>query len=96
MGVIISMDEYYNDLLKSFSETKDIEEMKKLFSEMFTESEIHDFQLRWALLDKLTRGMSQRDIASDLGISLCKITRGAKLLKNKDSKLYEIFSKKEK
>ena len=33
----------------------------------------------------LHKGLPQRDIAEQLGISLCKITRGAKILKQNDS-----------
>lgn len=37
--------------------------------------------LRWRLVTMLAEGMTQRAIANRLGISLCKITRGARELK---------------
>jgi len=51
---------------------------------MLTPREYHDFMLRWELLTLLADGVSQRNIAERLGISLCKITRGAKILKKKN------------
>jgi len=59
--------------------------MRKFFSEIFTPAEIDDFVLRWRLMEMLQNGVSQRDIATELGISLCKITRGSKVLRTGNS-----------
>ena len=59
--------------------------MKKFFSEIFTPAEIQDVALRWRLMTMLHEGVPQREIADDLGISLCKITRGSKVLKDRGS-----------
>lgn len=53
--------------------------------EVLTPSEFDDLALRWLLMKRLDRGETQRSIAGDLKISLCKITRGSKVLKNPDS-----------
>ena len=66
-------------------------EMKKLFSEIFTPSELDDLTLRWKLIRELSQGKTQREVAKDLGISLCKITRGSRLLKDKHSVVRRIF-----
>jgi TrpR family trp operon transcriptional repressor len=60
-------------------------EMRRFFNEILTAAEMRDLALRWLLLKKLSAGMPQRKIADELGISLCKITRGSKLLKNRKS-----------
>ena len=60
-------------------------EMRRFFDEILTAAETRDLALRWLLLNKLSAGMSQRKIADELGISLCKITRGSKILKNRKS-----------
>ena len=65
--------------------------MKKLLAELLTEAELDDLVLRWRLLGQLAYGVPQREISKKLGISLCKITRGAKILKNDKSALYSIF-----
>jgi TrpR family trp operon transcriptional repressor len=59
--------------------------MDRFLSEILTPAELHDLALRWELMNKLSQGDSQRQIASELGISLCKITRGAKILKDMQS-----------
>ncbi|MBD3180563.1 MAG: transcriptional regulator [Candidatus Latescibacteria bacterium] len=68
--------------------------MSKFFSEIFTPAEIDDFVLRWRLMKMLRQGIPQREIASELGISLCKITRGSKILKTKNSVTERIMKDK--
>ena len=68
--------------------------MKKFFGEIFTEPEMKDFALRWYLMKLLKKRIPQRKIASELKISLCKITRGAKILKDSKSISYKILNKK--
>lgn len=67
------------------------DEVVKLFEELFTENELKDFNNRWLLIKDLHNGETQRDISKNLGISLCKITRGSKLLKNKNSIVNKIL-----
>ena len=66
-------------------------EIKLFFDEILTDKEKKDIALRWELLKKLKVGMPQRAIASELGISLCKITRGSKILKTEDSIIRRIL-----
>ena len=60
-------------------------EMCKFLKELLTAGEMRDITLRWMLLERLAAGETQRRIAEDLKISLCKITRGSKILKQQDS-----------
>jgi len=41
----------------------------------------------------LNDGYTQRDIAKELQVSLCKVTRGAKIIKNKNSILTKYLIK---
>jgi TrpR family trp operon transcriptional repressor len=52
---------------------------------ILTKYEIKEIAGRWELVKLLYNGMSQRKIAEQLGMSLCKITRGSKELKKRDS-----------
>ncbi|MGM0443540.1 MAG: Trp family transcriptional regulator [Fibrobacterota bacterium] len=61
------------------------DEIASLLQELFTETELSKLTLRWELIRRLRRGETQRRIAADLGISLCKVTRGNKILKDKTS-----------
>ncbi|MFA5902817.1 MAG: Trp family transcriptional regulator [Desulfobacula sp.] len=69
-----------------------IDELKRFFEDIFTTSELNDISLRWKLLKDLHKGMSQRKIAEKYKISLCKITRGSKILKKKDSAVLKILN----
>lgn len=59
------------------------EEMKRFLKELLTPGEVRDITLRWRLLEQLAAGETQRKIAEELRISLCKITRGSRILKQK-------------
>jgi TrpR family trp operon transcriptional repressor len=49
---------------------------------LLTPREREEIALRWQLVQLLAEGLSQRAISGQLGISLCKITRGARELKS--------------
>ncbi|MDX9809070.1 MAG: Trp family transcriptional regulator [Sphaerochaetaceae bacterium] len=85
------MNTDYDELIEVFAKTTSKKEMFKLFEELFTQREKYDFALRWRLLKDLFEGRTQRDIASSLGISLCKITRGSKILKDSQSQIAELL-----
>lgn len=72
---------------------KDREEMELFLEELLTRGELCDVTLRWRLLELLSAGMPQRKIAEELQISLCKITRGSRILKNKKSVACRLLSK---
>ncbi|MHC5082427.1 MAG: Trp family transcriptional regulator [Planctomycetota bacterium] len=64
---------------------EDPQQMGAFLEEILTPAERKDLSLRWELMRMLKQGVPQRQIASQLGISLCKITRGAKILKQEES-----------
>ncbi len=77
--------EALEELAAVFASVRVPEAMARLFGDMLTQAELHDLILRWRLLKMLDAGVSQRQIAETLGISLCKITRGSRVLKQQDS-----------
>ena len=82
------------DLLNIVLSIKDKEELKSFIDDMFTEKEVEDVVQRYLLMDDLYKGKSQRDIARARSMSLCKITRGSKMLKKKDGFMRKYFSDK--
>ena len=83
-----------SELVAIFSRIQDQKVMNKFFQEIFTDAERSDLDLRWELMKRLHEGVAQREIASELGISLCKITRGSKIVKSKTSTTNKILSGK--
>lgn len=84
------MDDLH-ELIDVFTKTNNYEEMQRLFEEIFTQREKYDFALRWRLMKDLHDGKTQREIANSLGISLCKITRGSKILKDPESQMNKVL-----
>lgn len=74
-----------SDICEVLCRIEDPLQMQRFLSEILTPSEQRDLVLRWELMRRLKQGIPQRKIAKELGISLCKITRGAKILKQDDS-----------
>lgn len=79
------MEDNLNEIIRIFAKENDFESMKKLFEELFTPKELISISKRWNLMKEIYRGNTQRQIAKDMEISLCKITRGSKILKDPDS-----------
>lgn len=77
-------------LVKNINTTAEIE---AFFSELLTESELKTLSKRWRILEMLREGCTQREIAKDLQVSLCKVTRGAKIMKDKNSILAKYLIK---
>lgn len=73
------------ELADIFASLDNTEEMEQLMNELFTENELSALVLRWELMKKLKKGKTQRAIASELHVSLCKVTRGNKILKDTNS-----------
>lgn len=60
-------------------------EVENFMIEMLTQSELETLSKRWQIMEMLTEGRTQRDIAKELTVSLCKVTRGSHILKKKKS-----------
>jgi TrpR family trp operon transcriptional repressor len=59
--------------------------IEMFFRSILTPAETADIAARWALVKALDQKIPQREIARNLGLSLCKITRGSRELKKPDS-----------
>lgn len=69
------------------------EELKILLEGLLTPHELEEAMTRWQLMVMLETGVTQRDIAKNLGISLGKIARGSRLLKYGPSEFERLFRK---
>ena len=52
---------------------------------LLTPRELREVSRRWELVKLLDQGVSQRTVSRRLGMSLCKITRGSRELKKRNS-----------
>ncbi len=82
----------FKEITQILSEIKNPDDIEKFLNEIMTDNERKDLSLRWDLMRKLHDGIPQRAISAELGISLCKITRGSKILKSEDSIITRILN----
>ena len=79
------------EIVRRLVEIEDPALLERFFRQILTPKEVQDLSSRWELVKLLEEGVSQREIARRLHLSLCKITRGARELKKPDSALREII-----
>ena len=75
----------FAELAAAVARIRSAPDVERFLEELFTPSECVELSKRWALMRELRAGKSQRAIARELGLSLCKITRGAKFARDEDS-----------
>ena len=71
----------------------DAQLIEEFLYSILTKNEINNVSSRWEIVKRLEQGISQRKIANALHLSLCKITRGSRELKNEKSQLKKILRK---
>jgi len=74
-----------NELAEALAREDNPRLIKDFLESLLTKNEVSDISSRWTLVRLIDRGMSQRTISRELGLSLCKITRGSRELKKEDS-----------
>jgi len=83
MGSITSRG--LHEIAESLAAIGDAALIRRFLESLLTPREREEIAGRWELVKLLERGESQRHVAKRLGMSLCKITRGSRELKKRDS-----------
>jgi len=76
------VEENLLELASALAKTKDALLIKDFIRRLLSPAEAADIAARWALVKALEQKTPQREIAKTLGLSLCKITRGSREMKN--------------
>ncbi len=77
------------EISQYLAQSETAETIEEFLSSILTPAELETVASRWELVKLLDQGVSQRAIARELHLSLCKITRGSKELKKENSVLKE-------
>ena len=77
----------FRELASAFASLSVACEVEAFLRDLCTPSECVDLAKRWRLVQELLSGKSQRAIARELRMSLCKITRGARYVNDPSSVL---------
>lgn len=88
---IVTMNSNIREITNFILKLRSREELMAFLKEMLSESEIATLSKRWRILSMLAEGRTQRDIVKELNVSLCKVTRGSKILKDKNSVITKYF-----
>lgn len=70
----------YKDLYKLFCAIENQREAELLLEDLLTPQELASLAERWQEIQLLAKGMTQRDVAKQLDISISKVTRGSHAL----------------
>ena len=76
---------YLEELSMALANSGDAGLIREFLQSLLTPNEVQEISTRWALVRLIDEGMSQRNIAKTLGLSLCKITRGSKEIQRENS-----------
>ena len=79
------------NLIQKVSPDKKLLEM--FLEDLFTPQEFKAFIMRWQLIKRLKNGQAQRSIAEELGVGVATVTRGARVLHNKNGGFSQVFKK---
>jgi TrpR family trp operon transcriptional repressor len=80
-----AVKENLSELAGVLAKSPDGELIEAFLRCLLTPAETADIAARWALVKALDQKTPQREIAKELGLSLCKITRGSRELKKPGS-----------
>lgn len=70
------------EVIKTILNLRDSREAEDFLVGILTPQELEQVELRLQIIKRLKRGEAQRKIASDLGVGIATVTRGARELKN--------------
>lgn len=86
--------EYKQELVEVFSKIIGNKELMSLFlKDILTPNEFETLSLRWQIVKKLNKGETQRSVVDDLGLGMSTVTRGSRVLRNKNGGFNLIFKK---
>ena len=88
------ISDYKKELLEVFLKIGSSKEFVALFlKDMFTPNEIENLALRWQIVKKLNKGETHREVAGDLGLGISTVTRGSRMLRNKNGGFHQMLKK---
>lgn len=74
----------YQSLLDHLAQCQETSEIDDLFAALLTDKEQQDIANRIRIFDLLEQGVTQREIAEQLGVGIATVSRGAKAMQKHD------------
>ncbi len=73
-------ERHYRELCELLASVDSSKEVDLLLKDLLTPQEMESLAERWQLIQLLAKGISQREIAEKLNVSISKVTRGSRVL----------------
>ena len=87
-------DEYMWELIGVLQEISgDKKLLYAFFVDILTPAEYRELGMRWQIVKQLAKGVSQREIAKNLKVSIATITRGSRELLNEKGGFQQVLRK---
>ena len=86
------VEENLLELASALAATDNAILIKDFLRRLLSPAEVADIASRWALVKALEKKIPQREIAKTLNLSLCKITRGSREMKNPSQAFQKILA----
>lgn len=85
---------YKQELVEVFSKILDSQELTDLFlKDILTPNEFETLSLRWQIVKRLNKGETHRSVVGGLGLGMSTVTRGSRMLRNKNGGFNLILKK---
>jgi TrpR family trp operon transcriptional repressor len=88
-----SVSKYKKDLIKVFLSIKQERLMAEFLEDLLTPVELEEIIQRWQVIKMLDKGVPQRKIAKELGVSISTVTRGSRELRDRNGGFRKILDK---
>lgn len=79
------------EFISLLTSIKDPKVMSVFIEDILTPAEFEEIVTRWQIIKQLAKGVPQRTIAKNLGVSIAKITRGSRELLDKDGGFWKVL-----
>ena len=85
---------YRQELINLLTNIKNSKLMSEFIKDILTPTEFEEIIIRWQIIKQLSKGVSQREIAKNLKVSIATITRGSRELRDKKGGFWKILKMK--
>lgn len=82
---------YRQELINLLIGIKNAKLMDEFMEDILTPAEFEEIVTRWQIVKQLSKGVPQREIAKKLGVSIAKITRGSRELRDKKGGFWKVL-----
>ncbi|MEK7557622.1 MAG: Trp family transcriptional regulator [Patescibacteria group bacterium] len=82
------------ELINLLTNIKNSKLMNEFIKDILTPTEFDEIITRWQIIKQLSKGVSQRKIATKLGVSIATITRGSRELRDKKGGFWKVLKMK--